>query len=290
MKFGIALTNLGHGELEPLADWALRLKQRHGLTHIEISMSNLGGNPWILWPWEYADANIGRMRDFVTQFESRGVHLPFAYNFLTCPNPRIRDEAFNQLKEGIVVAGQLGLHYTVTHTKTGPQEPGEEHRQIAMFSEVFERLARIAEQHGLVFTVENGSDVGMHLEHVARIVKAVNRASLGITFDTGHANFLDATRAYGSHARFIREEAARITNLHIHDNVGKTDDHLPMGQGNIDFHAVVSALIESNYRGAFTLEYHPEFADEIDLHIEDAMHFIDRAGSNDDQIKGKNDP
>jgi len=275
MKFGIALSSLGHGELAPLADQVLELKERHGLNHIEISMSNLDGNPWILWPWEYTDTAINRMRELVMQFESRGVHLPFAYNFLTCPNPRIRAEAYRQLEEGIAVSAQLGLQYTVTHTKTGPQEPGTQDSQIELFSEIFADLASLAEEQGLVFTVENGSDVGMYLEHIARMVKAVDRPGLGITFDTGHGNFTHALRAYGSHADFVRQEARRITNLHIHDNGGGTDDHLPMGRGNIDFEAIASALAETGYQGAFTLEYNPDHAEKIDRHIEDAQRIFD---------------
>ena len=275
MKFGIALSSLGHGELEPLADRMLELKRRHGLNHIEISMSNLDGNPWILWPWQYTDAAVSRMRDLLMQFDSRGVHLPFAYNFLTCPNPRIGAEAFRQLEEGIAVSARLGLHYTVTHTKTGPQEPGTDDFQIERFSEIFAALAGLAEKQGLVFTIENGSDVGRYLENLVRIVRTVDHPSLGITFDTGHANFLNALRAYGSHARFVHQEARLITNLHIHDNVGATDDHQPMGRGNIDFAAMASELVEIDFQGAFTLEYDPASAEEIDRHIEDAQRVFD---------------
>ncbi len=277
MKFGISLSSLGSNELEPQLERALQLKQRHGLDHVEVSMTNLTGDPSILWPWDYSERTIRLMRDFLGHFESSGVHLPFAYIFLTCPNPRIRAEGIRQMEQGIDVSAELKLDYTVTHTKTGPREPGEMELEVDRFAEVFAGLAERAERHNLVFTVENGSDVGMHLDHVARIVKAVDRPGLAITFDTGHANFLDATRAYGSHAGFIREEGRLIRNLHIHDNHTRTDEHLPMGRGNIDFAGVLAALVEMDYGGAFTLEYMGDLEGQIDANIEDARRLVENA-------------
>ena len=48
-----------------------------------------------------------------------------------------------------------------------------------------------------------------------------------------------------------------------------------MGRGNIDFRAMVSALVEFDYQGAVTLEYDPAGAEEIDRHIEDAQQVFD---------------
>ena len=58
-------------------------------------------------------------------------------------------------------------------------------------------------------------------------------AALGVGFclDTGHQ------AAFGSSplGEWVSGMAPFIAELHVHDNTGAWDDHLPLGQGNIDF-------------------------------------------------------
>ncbi|MCQ2085349.1 MAG: sugar phosphate isomerase/epimerase, partial [archaeon] len=40
----------------------------------------------------------------------------------------------------------------------------------------------------------------------------------------------------------------RIRNIHIHDNLGKSDDHMTIGDGSIDFKKVLSLLHSYKHR------------------------------------------
>ena len=40
--------------------------------------------------------------------------------------------------------------------------------------------------------------------------------------------------------------------MHIHDNMGKKDEHLPLGKGTIDWKQVMEKL--SDYKGIFVTE------------------------------------
>lgn len=42
--------------------------------------------------------------------------------------------------------------------------------------------------------------------------------------------------------------------MHIHDNDGKLDNHLPLGKGDIDFKKFVNKLKEDNYNDYFSIE------------------------------------
>ena len=46
--------------------------------------------------------------------------------------------------------------------------------------------------------------------------------------------------------------ADRISHVHIHDNMGKKDEHLPLGKGTIDWKLVMEKL--SDYKGIFVTE------------------------------------
>jgi sugar phosphate isomerase/epimerase len=76
--------------------------------------------------------------------------------------------------------------------------------------------------------------------------------SLKMTLDTGHANIggqgADRTLA------FIKKFRNRIEHIHANDNLGKEDDHLPIGVGTVDFQQIAEALRRIGYDRTVTLE------------------------------------
>ena len=84
---------------------------------------------------------------------------------------------------------------------------------------------------------------------------------LKLTLDTGHANI-------GSHRgqrifRFIEQFGQRIGHLHVSDNFGERDDHIPVGAGKIDFKKIVKALKKCGYDDTATLEIFSEDRREL---------------------------
>lgn len=74
---------------------------------------------------------------------------------------------------------------------------------------------------------------------------------LQLTLDTGHANLAGGTRII---LAFIERFGDRLGHVHVSDNRGQSDDHLPIGAGNIDFPAVVSALKCAGFDQTVTFE------------------------------------
>lgn len=75
---------------------------------------------------------------------------------------------------------------------------------------------------------------------------------LAMTLDIGHAHI--GKDGMPRILRFISEFADRIRHLHISDNRGCGDEHLPLGKGSLDFKATANALGKIGYRGTVTLE------------------------------------
>lgn len=71
---------------------------------------------------------------------------------------------------------------------------------------------------------------------------------VGICLDTGHS-FLS-----GDLLGRLRAFAPRLITLHVHDNRGKKDDHLPPGEGNINWPELTNALEATGFRGQLILE------------------------------------
>jgi sugar phosphate isomerase/epimerase len=49
---------------------------------------------------------------------------------------------------------------------------------------------------------------------------------------------------------------SRLMEIHLHDNHGEADDHLPLGQGNIDFPSLFSLLEKKKIQPTYTIEPH----------------------------------
>jgi sugar phosphate isomerase/epimerase len=84
-------------------------------------------------------------------------------------------------------------------------------------------------------------------EHLEAILDAL--PDLLCHLDLGHCNLHGR-----SPAAMIRRFAARLHHIHLHDNDGRSDLHLPPGTGNIDWPAVVKALVGVGYDRTITLE------------------------------------
>ncbi len=71
-----------------------------------------------------------------------------------------------------------------------------------------------------------------------------------VCLDTGHANIA----GIDSISDFIRKLDKNLKLLHLHDNFGTGDDHMPPFHGNIDWKDTIHALREVDYDGVLSLE------------------------------------
>jgi len=69
---------------------------------------------------------------------------------------------------------------------------------------------------------------------------------IGMTFDFGHANTLGIVDDF---LPFVN----KASHIHIHDNNGLSDQHLPLGEGNINW-SKVGPIIARNYSGVTVVE------------------------------------
>jgi sugar phosphate isomerase/epimerase len=92
-------------------------------------------------------------------------------------------------------------------------------------------------------------------EDILTIFDNLDRENLGFCLDTGH------TAAFGQTdlAGWLKELGSRLGQLHLHDNFGSQDDHLPIGSGTIGFDNLFKFLEESTSPPPLiTLEPHEE--------------------------------
>jgi sugar phosphate isomerase/epimerase len=76
--------------------------------------------------------------------------------------------------------------------------------------------------------------------------------SLQLTCDIAHAHI--GTRREARPLAFLKRFAARIGHLHLSDNSGRGDEHLPLGKGSLRLKRIAEALAAIGYDDTLTLE------------------------------------
>ena len=87
-------------------------------------------------------------------------------------------------------------------------------------------------------------------EVVAALARSFESPHLAVCLDSNHSNLGEDL------CGAICDCAGLIANVHLSDNLGVTDDHLPPGEGTIDWPGALRALGEAGYSGAVNLEIH----------------------------------
>ncbi len=95
---------------------------------------------------------------------------------------------------------------------------------------------------------------------IAEFVRSFGKADLGMTVDINHSNIHEDL------AEVCHNCSGLIANVHISDNHGKWEDHLPPGDGIIPIGSVFQLLRKAGYTGPCNLEFHlptPPNAEEL---------------------------
>jgi len=174
----------------------------------------------------------------------------------------IRKLATKYIKKSIDACAILGGKIVVMHpgrcpiTEVAPLiEMGE-----SWYRESIEECLRHANEKGITLTLENLNGGIRYPYSTAREIKALTREldGLGFTLDIGHAYVGEKQAGTNSPeqaiADTVRDVEDCLTHIHIHDNKGAFDEHLPPGEGSIDFKPILQALKEVRYNGLWIAE------------------------------------
>ncbi|MDI6741204.1 MAG: sugar phosphate isomerase/epimerase [Smithella sp.] len=116
--------------------------------------------------------------------------------------------------------------------------------------QILSRIVEYGSDCGITICIENLSE---RADSFAPAFDAI--PDLRMTLDIGHAQLL-ASR--NTSFRFIEEYFSRIAHIHAHDNNGgvtvKDDLHLPLGQGSVNYRAIMKSLLEKGYESTISLE------------------------------------
>jgi sugar phosphate isomerase/epimerase len=161
-----------------------------------------------------------------------------------CEVERVRRiDAMDELKRAIDVAADLPFERMVLHMG-GARETADPRKRDAAFSSL-EHLILHARHVGVTITVENTTSEMGEPAYLRAFVDETRLFGLRFNFDIGHANLTDIIPSSGHDSRILCAfEPLRdaLAGVHLHDNHGEKDEHLPPYEGSIDWPTAISML------------------------------------------------
>lgn len=143
------------------------------------------------------------------------------------------------LRTEILIATRMGVSQMVVH----PYVLGQDVDGHTPDAQEVRDLCSFALDNGVLLALENLGKTG--ITSMRRSVEMIGtepeRTGLGICIDVGHANRSCTDDGVRPEA-FLREFRDLILEIHVDDNFGDKDLHLPPGEGNIDWPLVVEAI------------------------------------------------
>lgn len=195
-----------------------------------------------------------------------GLHTLSAVNIAET-SPYVSDAVDQYLRTYIDVARRLNAEWITVH---GGYHFGDYKPRVAAGIERLKRAAAYAEKQGAKLLLENlnkePDDAEVHylvynLEECRTFFDAIQSPAVGWSFTVNHAHLVPE----GIDGHLDAMDLKRLGEVRLADNRGDKEQHLQIGQGNIDFKKMFQRIEGAGYRG----------------------HYMNAFGSLDDMLKGR---
>lgn len=193
------------------------------------------------WGTEEVDVARKEVKETLSTLDiESSLHAPFHDLNMGTLNRRIGKEVIHQHEECIETARYFDSSVVVVHPGFVSSRKYQKEDAFQQMVRNLKEITDVAADAGVTVCLENlafkKKAMGVEIPDLERILKEVNRENLKLALDVAHAN----TTKEGplEYAKRLKEN---IAHIHISDNAGD-DDHLAIGQGNIDFESVLEEL------------------------------------------------
>jgi len=203
--------------------------------------------------------NLKQIQELMKYLKSKKVdaysfHAPFAKNIdITSPDPDERKYSHETILQSLKAASVLKVQNFVLHPwpeKEFPTHSPEKKVRKNNANEFIRILAQKCMDNNITLALENMQPQLLisPMKDLFWIKKETEIPDVAACFDTGHA-FLTKSFSIALH-----ELAGHIEMVHVSDNWGQKDDHLPPGKGAIDWRRFIADLLRTGFKGSFIIE------------------------------------
>lgn len=178
-------------------------------------------------------------------------HAPFLELRPGAFDPKIRRVTVDRLRQVFDLVPYFRPQTVVCHPSFDAKYyPGAEDEWLKNSLDTWRSFAALAEDLDTVIVLENVYEKSPR--ELIRLLTALDSKRVRFCFDTGHFNVF----ARKPLEDWLRVLGPFLRQLHLHDNQGEVDSHLPIGEGNFPFPRLMDHLAREKIRPLVTLEVH----------------------------------
>ncbi len=179
------------------------------------------------------------------------VHAPFFDLNPGALDPLIRQATYQRLSQALSVADHLNARLMVIHPGFDKwRYPNLDQAWLALAKGFFPPLLEQASACDCRLAIENIYEEAP--DTLVQLVNGIDSEWFGHCFDAGHWHLFGKRPM----AEWLEAISPRLFHLHLHDNHGRADEHLPVGDGTIDFTPLILHLHKLSALPSMTLEAH----------------------------------
>ena len=198
---------------------------------------------------EIQKSDIVELREKFDYKPELTIHSPFMDLSPAAVDPRIREVTFNRYSSILDFAEVLEPKIVVFHSGYYRwQYENNINKWLKGSLETWRLLNKRAEEMGVKIAIENIFED--EPENLRILAEEMNSENFGLCVDVGHINLFSRIPLQ----EWLQIVRLFIKELHIHDNDGSGDDHLPIGEGNVDFDTVFK--MSEGLDCVYTIEAH----------------------------------
>ncbi len=255
-KFGFSVIN------KPAEEY-FEYASEHNLAHFEIDLATEHS-----FIETFNTKRIGNLKKLSKRFKiTLSLHTPYTIN----PSdkiPMIRDANIAYLKKCILVAHKLNATHVTMHIGNCnglPDWTWMRQQALERLALNFKEVLKDCKKFKVKAALENVNPLpknseffylGDNIRDFEFLFAKLKSPYLNLCLDIGHANTNEGAIAY------IQRFAKKIICVHYHDNKGKYDDHLNIGEGTVPWEKVVNAFKHIKFLGPFVSETFKQKPDE----------------------------
>ena len=196
------------------------------------------------YPAEFIDTEI--LESYSLKYS---IHAPFMDVNIASLQDQSRLNSIDQIKSSIDLANEINAEAVVVHPGVTSFLPNKYFKKevYEFANQSIKEIGDYAKDLGVLATIENMPNFeSMIYQNIVDLNQLLVENEMHMTLDIGHAN----------HVGYAPDEMIfdSIKHVHVHDNLGDDDSHLPLGEGSIDLKYIINTLESKNYDGIYILE------------------------------------
>ena len=222
-----------------------------GMNYVEIQTEH---------PYTPSEMDPKRIKEVRELADTHGLdiilHGPLFDTNLSSLKEGIRRASVRFMQECVELASSLDADLLVVHAGSFPGDLPSSLMSEArdQLHSSLSELSKVAVNSGVIIGLENKQksedrELILYPDEHLEVVKAFRDQGVRAVLDIGHAHTANSDLVNYTH--LLND---LIVELHLHDNDGVSDDHLPLGVGSIDFEPFFETVRSIGFTGPTILE------------------------------------